>query len=790
MVKEKEKITEPLVFGLDIGTRSIVGTVGYEKNKKFHVIAMQSREHNDRVMLDGQIHKIEGVAEEIKEVTQVLEEKLGRPLDDVCIAAAGRVLRTVNVHVDKVFTEERDVTSEDIYSLELQGVQKAYAEFEKDKNSRLHFYCVGYSVEHYFLNEYQMSSLENHKAQEIGADIIATFLPDEVVDGLYKAVGMAGLRVANLTLEPIAAMELAIPPSYRMLNIALVDVGAGTSDICITQDEAIIAYGMIPSAGDEITEVIAKECLVEFSVAEHIKRESSGEEPINFRDIMGLEQIITPDEVKQLIDPCVRAMTKDISDKIKSLNGDKPVSAVFVVGGGGKAPGFTQCLAEHLGINPQRVAVRGEEVLKTVDFKINGVKKDSLLVTPIGICLNFYNMKNNFIFLSFNGEQIKLYDNSNLRISDAAMQAGFANEDLFPKRGNEIKFTINGRTEVHRGDPGEPAVVKLNGKEVSLTEKVKAGDDIQITPSTAGTPVVVTLDKLAEFKESISVDINEKRVTLPKFAMVNGELKPGFYEIQDGDEIEMRRYYTVEQILDFMDVDLEDDTEIYVNNQIASPLTEVYDNFTVEWTFRENLISNIDSSEDEEETEEETSESEDKERVEALIRSTNISEAVENDSANSMSKDEQEASVQRMLEAVRKAESALASSESVKRAASIPAPEKKEAESSTEKDGKAAQEAERKERAEASIEKLKEKIAGKLEEKPVVTGDIEVIVNNQPVRMTGKDSYIYVDVFNYIDFDRSKPHGTSVATKINGRDAEFVEQLHNGDRLEIYWRND
>ena len=51
MVKDKEKITEPLVFGLDIGTRSIVGTVGYEKNKKFHVIAMQSREHNDRVML-------------------------------------------------------------------------------------------------------------------------------------------------------------------------------------------------------------------------------------------------------------------------------------------------------------------------------------------------------------------------------------------------------------------------------------------------------------------------------------------------------------------------------------------------------------------------------------------------------------------------------------------------------------------------------------------------------------------------------------------------------------------
>ncbi len=51
-----------------------------------------------------------------------------------------------------------------------------------------------------------------------------------------------------MTLEPIAAINVAIPEAFRMLNIALVDVGAGTSDISITRDGSIIAYGMIPFA--------------------------------------------------------------------------------------------------------------------------------------------------------------------------------------------------------------------------------------------------------------------------------------------------------------------------------------------------------------------------------------------------------------------------------------------------------------------------------------------------------------------------------------------------------------
>ena len=65
------------VYGLDIGTRSIVGTVGYRQKDRFVVVAQQIKEHESRAMLDGQIHDIGAVSDTIREVTDFLEDKTG-----------------------------------------------------------------------------------------------------------------------------------------------------------------------------------------------------------------------------------------------------------------------------------------------------------------------------------------------------------------------------------------------------------------------------------------------------------------------------------------------------------------------------------------------------------------------------------------------------------------------------------------------------------------------------------------------------------------------------------------
>lgn len=576
-----EQYPEQLVFGLDIGTRNVVGTVGYMENEtQFVVVAQSLREHKTRAMIDGQIHDINQVAEVITEIRKELEEAIGRKLTEVCIAAAGRVLKTITTKADYNFTMETTITQEHIRSLDLLGVEKAYDFIRSEtKDLKMNFYCVGYTVVRYYLNDIPITNLEGHKASSISSELLATFLPDDVIDGLYTAVARADLSVANLTLEPIAAINVAIPERFRQLNIALVDVGAGTSDICVTREGSIIGYGMIPNAGDEITEVIMHQYLVEFNVAEKIKLGCLKKKTVSYKDIMGLSHKITTEEVREVIQPIVHNITKQVAEKICELNGDKPVSAVFVVGGGGKIPGFTQALADNLNLLKERVALRGEEVLGQVKFLQQNIKKDPLLVTPIGICMNYYDQKNNFIFVSVNGERIKLYDNDKLTVVNAAMQIGFPNDKLFPQRGESIEFTINGGKRMIRGEFGEAAVVRVNNKIASINEKICQNDIIEIKESTKGNAAEYEVGMLPEYHSSITFVFNGQTITCPKYVSVNGKLVSQYYKVQTGDEIQILNYYTLEQVLQFMD--LEYYGEIYVNHQPAQAQDLIYENFTI-----------------------------------------------------------------------------------------------------------------------------------------------------------------------------------------------------------------
>lgn len=733
-MSEAMKFPGQLVFGLDIGTRSIVGTVGYRVGEKFYVVAQSIREHDTRSMLDGQIHDIYKVGKTISEVKGELEEKLGRQLKDVCIAAAGRVLKTVTVRVDQELEGDREVGGEDIYALDSMGVEKAYAEFSEDNEMDLKFYCVGYSVVRYYMNGYSIGNLEGHKAKTIGADIIATFLPEDVVDGLYKAVGVAGLEVVNLTLEPIAAIRVAIPEMYRMLNIALVDVGAGTSDISITKDGSIIAYGMIPIAGDSLTEVIAKHCLVDFATGEHIKRETGVKEQIEYRDIMGLPQTITTEEVEKITAPVIENMTRQVADKIRELNGDKSVSAVFVVGGGGRLPGYTQALAKELDIQKERVAVRGEEVMMNIEFLEQDAHRDSLMVTPIGICLSFYEQSNNFIFVYFNEQRIKIYDNNKVAVVDAAMQAEFPNDGLFPKRGKELNYFVNGKPRITRGELGEAAVITVNGNETDIYAPIHANDQIKVIESTAGAAAQLDINQLPEFGTTMRVEVNDKKVDLPKFACVNGNLQSGYYSIQENDNIEILNYYTVRQIAEFMDVIINQEMNIYVNNKLADMDTKVYENFSVIWTMEVLQLS-------------------DKEKYDQDISYADLPE----DDGTYVKREKEETPIGVTLDNELTAQQIEPDTEDVQKSGEV-------GEVVTQED----------------VE---------IETKTDIPLSIHVTVNGQDIQMSGKSEYVFVDVFQYIDFDLSRPKGSGIVTNLNGREAQYMESIHSGDVIEIYWKH-
>ena len=703
MMQVKQNSVTNRVFGLDIGTRSVVGIVGYkDKRGNFVIEAMCVKEHKTRAMLDGQIHDIESVSLTIKEVKETLEETLDVTLERVCIAAAGRVLKTYTVKAVKEFEQEMIVTDEDVYSLDMIGIENAYQTLGNDINTKdIRFYCVGYSTIKYYLNGYQINKLTGHRATKIESLLLATFLPEEVIEGLYMAVEQAGLSVANLTLEPIAAINVAIPEKFRLLNIALVDVGAGTSDICITSDGSVTAYGMISLAGDEITEAIAHKYLVEFDVAEKIKLACMKKKQVTFTDIMGIKYKLPTEDILNDVKEEFEKIPKSIAGKIKELNGGKSVSAVFVVGGGGKFPGFVECIANELDILPARVAIRGEEVLKEVIMLCENVKKDSLYVTPIGICLNYYESKNNFLKVTANDMQLKLFDNNNLTIVDVAVSLGINNDELFPRRGKDVKCMLNGKEKVFRGRLGENSEVYLNGQPVGIGTAIKDEDNIRIVRATKGEDAAPILSDIYEYAKENEYIVNDVVYKVPSVTTVNDKYESGNCKIQDDDNIVVINSFPLGELLDIIGlVDVykvtRDGKELEMD-AIISPK----DVLIVE--FNKDIIE--ESVEDIQESDEQIAEA----GLESL--------AVEGETNDSV-----------------------------------------------------------------SVQVAKENQPEK-----VVSGII-VNVNSQPVRLLGKQKFIFVDILDFYEFDTSVARGTELILKVNGIAADFYTPLKEGDDVQIYWK--
>ncbi|NLI89949.1 MAG: hypothetical protein GX366_06030 [Epulopiscium sp.] len=535
-----ENQKDNLIFGLDIGTRTIIGIVGYKLENEFVLVASEVIEHESRAMVDGQIHDILAVARSAKKVKESLEAKIGSQLKEVSIAAAGRVLKTVKVNVSQEFNEVETINNFMIKGLELQGIHEAKKQISNDdsEGGENGYLYVGHSVINYYLNKYAIANLEEQRGQEIGADILATFLPKVVVESLYTVMDKIGLKVINITLEPIAAMNAVIPSNLRLLNLALVDIGAGTSDIAITQKGSVTAYGMIPLAGDEITEKIIHTYLVDFDTGENIKQQLSNE-TIEFIDIIGISHEIESKHIHKVIRKNVEQIGEEIANKIIDLNGGNSPNAVFCVGGASQTPYITEILADRLALPIERVSIRSSQhATMVIDDKKEIEGPES--ITPLGICLTTIAKKeNDYMNIMVNGKMVELLHTKNLTVEDAVIAIGLDHKEIISVRGKTLMFKLNGERVRIKGEPGVQPRILLNNESASLESLISEGDELEIHPAQNGqdgqADMLSLIARCGLEKDQANIIANNKLVDIS-------------YIIKNGDEITIESNIKKEEV--------------------------------------------------------------------------------------------------------------------------------------------------------------------------------------------------------------------------------------------------
>jgi len=546
--------SEDEIFALDIGTRTVVGVIGHMDDGVYCVDYAESIPHKRRAMIDGQIEDIPMVASVAKQVMNKLESDSGIKLERVAIAAAGRALKTRRTEMSFDVSELESISEDDVKSFELETTLKAQDELDEEiTDAKMSFYCVGHTVVQYLLDDYKIGSLIGHKGKKVSIELIAAFLPSPVVESLYAVTDMNGLEVSSLTLEPIAAMNIVIPPEIRLINVALVDIGAGTSDIAIAQNGSIVAYAMSTTAGDEITEEIIKKYLVDFAAAEEMKL-SSYKDKIDYTDILGYKHTIDREEFFASLFPAVDSLADDIVKNILAANGQAP-AAVFLVGGGSLIPDLTKYVADKLEIPENRVAVGRNEVMKNVSFgnsKISGPE----FVTPIGIGVTAtYNSGYDFSVVTLNDKKMRVFDTRAVRVIDLLTSAGYRSTQIIGRSGRNLNFTLNGEKKFIKGGNATVAEVTLNGETVSLETIVKQGDKLVFKPAESGENAELKISDLVGDVAPHKVFVDGTEYLFGVTARVNDKQVTGDYKVQNLDEITVSEVETLGDLMQVLPFD-------------------------------------------------------------------------------------------------------------------------------------------------------------------------------------------------------------------------------------------
>ena len=485
-----------LVYALDIGTRSVIGILGRREQERVRILAVEKRQHARRTMMDGQIEDIGQVAKVVSALTQSLERTVQRKLVRACVAAAGRALRTERGGAVVELSTPEIIGAERVSQLELAAVSEAEQRMREDEDGGQRLFLVGYTVTQFLLDHYPLASLEGHTGQRLEATVVATFLPSEVVDSLYAVMRMAGLEVASLTLEPIAALNAAIPSDLRLLNLALVDIGAGTSDIALCRDGSVAGYTMATVAGDEITEALMRSYLLDYQTAERVKMSLVQEKEIVCTDILGIEQRFSAEEALEKIDGAVETLVREISDRVLQVNGGPP-SALFLAGGGSKLVGLCPRVAQALEMDQKRVALAGRYFQNSVTGEEFALE-DPEYTTPLGIVISAgLGLISDSYRVRLNGAPAKLFRSGRLTALELLMMNGYTYGDLLGRSGRSLVLQIDGKRTPFYGEPAVPAVLRINGADAPPSQIVQAGDDIQFQPAKAGADQVLTAGDLA-----------------------------------------------------------------------------------------------------------------------------------------------------------------------------------------------------------------------------------------------------------------------------------------------------
>src|SRR5690554_6910576 len=256
-----KQLGDKMIVGLDIGTSKVVAIVGQKTpDGQIEIVGIGS--HPSRGLKRGVVVNIEVTVQAIQRAIEEAELMAGCQIHSVYVGIAGSHVRSMNSH-GIVAIRDREVTRADIDRV-IDAAQAVAIPADQ-------------RVLHILPQEYIIDSQEGVKEPlgmsgvRLEAKVHLVTCAYNALQNIEKCIKRCGLATEEVILEQLASSHAVLTEDEKELGVCMVDIGGGTTDIAIFTEGAIRHTGVIPIAGDQVTNDIAMALRTPTDHAEEIK---------------------------------------------------------------------------------------------------------------------------------------------------------------------------------------------------------------------------------------------------------------------------------------------------------------------------------------------------------------------------------------------------------------------------------------------------------------------------------------------------------------------------------------
>ena len=254
--------SDNMIVGLDIGTSKVVAIVGeIIDDGSLNIVGIGS--HRSRGLKKGTVVNIESTVESIQHAIAEAEMMAGCQIHSVYAGIAGSHIRSMNSH-GIVAIRDGEVERADIERV-IDAAQAVAIPADQ-------------KVLHILPQEYLIDAQEGVKEPlgmsgvRLEAKVHLVTCAINAAQNIEKCIRRCNLEVDEIILEQLASAYSVLTEDEKELGVCLVDIGGGTSDIAIFTEGSIRHTGVIPIAGDQVTNDIAMALRTPTDDADEIKK--------------------------------------------------------------------------------------------------------------------------------------------------------------------------------------------------------------------------------------------------------------------------------------------------------------------------------------------------------------------------------------------------------------------------------------------------------------------------------------------------------------------------------------